>query len=320
LLKNKYDMQEVLDTETIDHEPKNSEEARSARQDVFETIELLENIVSFLPAEKIFNIQRVSKQWKAVIAASPSIEEKMFLRLKTAPKETYEPHALGWRISALQYHRRPSAFTLVTLNHQLRHDPICSLRRWGLTCAGHERRVMVQWGPAPIRQCHSLFDTYICDPPSKRAEVCLTVSFKKEVRGASDSDTKYPTKIWVSNVTAKSESGLTFQDVLRAALNAHGQTECKDDFNFPSELQHPSELDMLRYKTFSWAHNDSLKEAINRLPEYSKIPEILDCALMVLKLTLLDDVAAPTPEERALLRQESAAKIVTGRSESKRHG
>jgi hypothetical protein len=85
-------------------------------------------------------------------------------------------------------------------------------------------------------------------------------------------------------------------------------------------LPHPSELDVLRYKTFSWAHNDSLKEAINRLPEYSKIPEILDCALMVLKLTLLDDVAAPTPEERALLRQESAAKIVTGRSESKRHG
>jgi hypothetical protein len=138
LLKNKYDMQEVSDTETIDHEPKNSEEARSASQDVFETIELLENIVSFLPAEKIFNIQRVSKQWKAVIAASPSIEEKMFLRLKTVPKEMYEPHALGWRISALQYHRRPSAFTLVTLNHQLRHDPICSLRRWGLTCPGHE--------------------------------------------------------------------------------------------------------------------------------------------------------------------------------------
>jgi hypothetical protein len=301
-------MAEISDTETIDHEASDFKELRSARRNVFSTTELLENIISFLPVKKIFNIQCVYKRWKDVIAASPSIEEKMFLRLRTTPKEMCEPQALGWRINALQYHRLPSMFTLVTLNPQLQHDPICSLRRWGLSCAGHGRRVMVRWGPAPIRQCHSLFDTYICDPPCKRAEVGLTVRFKKEVRGIVDSDTNYPIKIWVSNVIARSESGLTFQDVLMAALNARGYTECKDDFNFPSELEHPSKLHVLHYKTFSWADDDSLREVVSGLPKYSKIPEILDCPMMELKLTLLDDVAAPTPEERALLRQESAAK------------
>lgn len=88
-----------------------------------------------------------------------------------------------------------------------------------------------------------------------------------------------------------------------AALNARGQTECKDDFNFPSKL------DAFRYKTFSWPPDDSLRETIGRLPEYTEIPEVLDCVLMEFKMTLLDDVAAPTPQELVELRRERCSSL-----------
>jgi hypothetical protein len=45
--------------------------------------------------KKIITTQRISEQWRDVIATSPSIQETMFLRLKTTPKETCEPHKLG---------------------------------------------------------------------------------------------------------------------------------------------------------------------------------------------------------------------------------
>jgi hypothetical protein len=298
---------EASDTETIDHEPIDLDSLRSACQSVLETTELLEHIISFLPMKKIFHIQQVSKQWRNVIATSPSIEEKMFLRLKTTPKETCDPREVEWLNRVLQRHRRPvpSTFTLVSLNPELKHDAVCTMRRCGLTCARHGTRVMVQWGPAPIKQCHSLFDTYISDPPCKRVEVSLAVRFNRKSRSVQDSESEYPIKLWLSNITASSDSGLTFQDILRAALNAQGGIECKDDFNFPSQFEHPSKSDVFRYRTFSWPPDDSLRDVIGRLPEYTEISEVLDCVLMELKLTLLDDVAAPTQQELAELRRRS---------------
>jgi hypothetical protein len=275
------EMQEVSDTETVDHEylVQNTEVSdtetigheldgpRSACHSALNTTELLEHIISFLPMKKIFTIQRVSK---------------------LTPKETCEPSALGWSHNGLWRLQRPppSLLTLVSLNPELRPNPICKNQRFGLTCAGHGRRVMVQWGPTPIKQCHSLFDTYISDPPCKNAEFNLTVRFKKAACNASDSGAEYPIKLWVSYITANSDSGLTFQDVLLAALNARGQTECKDDFNFPSRFEHPGKNDAFRYRTFSYAPNLSLREVIDLLPEYTKIPKIL-----------------PTPHERAELRR-----------------
>jgi hypothetical protein len=298
--------QEISDTETIDHELIDFKKPRSACQGAFGTTELLEHIISFLPMKKIFTIRRISKRWRDVIATSPSIQEKISLRLKITPKQTCEPHKLGWPKTTGALHRltRPD-LTLVSLNPELQHDPICKDRRYGLTRPGHGRRVMVQWGPTPIKQCHSLFDTYISDPLCKYAEVSLTVRFKKDVHGVADSDAEYPIKLWVSYITASADSGLTFQDVLRAALNARGQTECKDDFNFPSQFEHHIKNDSFRYKTFSWAPDRSLREVIGDLPRYTEIPQILDCVLMELKLTLLNDVAAPSLQERAELRRRS---------------
>ena len=93
---------EVTDTETIEQIPEDFEEPHSACQRVFGTTELLEHIISFLPMRKIFTVQSVSKQWQNVIAASPRIEEKVYLRLKTTPKETCDPRLMGWAYWALQ--------------------------------------------------------------------------------------------------------------------------------------------------------------------------------------------------------------------------
>ena len=62
----------------------------SARRAVFDTNELLENILSYLPSLELFVLSRVSKQWSGVIASSPGLQETMFLKHKSAtPRETW---------------------------------------------------------------------------------------------------------------------------------------------------------------------------------------------------------------------------------------
>lgn len=62
----------------------------ASRKAVFETNELLEHIILCLPMKTIFGIQRVCRQFRDVIAASPKIQEKMFLRLRSdMPEETW---------------------------------------------------------------------------------------------------------------------------------------------------------------------------------------------------------------------------------------
>ena len=95
-----------------------------------------------------------------------------------------------------------------------------------MTCRTHGRRFKLVWGPVPIRQCFSLFNTNISDPPCRKAEVCLTVRFKKPTTDTPDSGAEFPIRIRVDNVIASSESGLTFQDVLITALNTQGRIEC----------------------------------------------------------------------------------------------
>lgn len=298
---------EVSDTETIDYDTADLKKAHSSRQNVFATTELLEHIISFLPMKKIFNVQRVSKRWQDVISTSPSIQEKMFLRPKTTPKEVYGARRLGQDVHWLMFGSSMARdiVTMVTLNPELRYDEFCRMRRFGVTCLTHGKSVVLRWGPAPIRQCLSLMDTYISDPPCKAAEVCLTVRFKTPADefGRPQAKPEYPMKIWMDGIIARSESGLTFQDVLRAALYARGQAECKDDFRFPSAFTGMAGASP--YKTFSWDSGDQLRDVIELLPKYTGIHEILDSPTTELKLTLLDNIAAPTPEEWASLRQES---------------
>jgi hypothetical protein len=54
----------------------------ASRRAALDTTEILENALSHLPNRTVFGVQRVCRQWKDVIAASPAIQEKLFLRLR----------------------------------------------------------------------------------------------------------------------------------------------------------------------------------------------------------------------------------------------
>ena len=56
-------------------------------QQVLNTTELLENILSFLPMPHVLGKSRVSRKWKAVIDNSPALQDKLFLRYKDSQAE-----------------------------------------------------------------------------------------------------------------------------------------------------------------------------------------------------------------------------------------
>lgn len=60
-----------------------------SRQAVLNTNELLEGILAFLPPKQLFANQRVCKQWRNVIANSPELQRKMFLRVDEVPRQTW---------------------------------------------------------------------------------------------------------------------------------------------------------------------------------------------------------------------------------------
>ena len=51
--------------------------------------EILEDVLRFMPSKNFFGVQRVCSQWKDLIASSPAIQEKLFLRLRNDMSETW---------------------------------------------------------------------------------------------------------------------------------------------------------------------------------------------------------------------------------------
>lgn len=70
-------------------------------QQVLNTTELLENILSFLPMPHVLGKSRVSRKWKAVIDNSPALQNKLFLRHKGNQTEVLRcdhlfPDSIDW--------------------------------------------------------------------------------------------------------------------------------------------------------------------------------------------------------------------------------
>ena len=59
------------------------------RQAVFNTAELLEQILLSLPAKKVFICQRVSRQFRDIVATSAAIQQHLFLRPSGMKKSTW---------------------------------------------------------------------------------------------------------------------------------------------------------------------------------------------------------------------------------------
>lgn len=148
----------------------------AARQAVLQTDELLDAILINLSMQQLFVIQRVSKRFKAVIAATPAIQEKMFLRLKGGPietwtvdQDTYRSSGTNHGVVAARSRRRPA-----TLNPALYNDS-----GWGIQQEDwlSDRSVSLDCRPFLAKQSISLReDTFISDPPCFKAEA----SFRNE--------------------------------------------------------------------------------------------------------------------------------------------
>jgi len=153
------------------------------------TTENLENILTFLPPRTLFGVQRVSRQWKDLIARSLPIQEKMFLRCKATAPEVWmlinprpTPDNLEWKfrtVSATEVEssswRKDSGgiqrlFTPVTLNPWL-DKKIHPGSHWNEGVYHIDARLT----PAAKFAYHnSLRHTYIIDPPLVHCMAMMT--------------------------------------------------------------------------------------------------------------------------------------------------
>lgn len=169
---------------------------KAARKKVMEINELLELILTFLPAKRIFSILTVSKYWNRVIVNSAQLQQKMFLRLRNKPYEFWTvdakhkpganrfPDAEHLNDTELKF-RRVESFPNIempaakpsTLNPMLRDNSSYSDRNaldvylpdkcgwWGnLRYSGWIN---------PHQHDESLWETYLTDPPCYEAEVVI---------------------------------------------------------------------------------------------------------------------------------------------------
>ncbi|KAI7281629.1 hypothetical protein KC345_g4052 [Hortaea werneckii] len=196
----------------------------AARRAVFETAELLENIVMQLPPRKIFVIQRVCKQFRDIVATSVKIQQRLFLRADgfETPK---------WRVAAKANADAPNdrwqrtyrfvkstyiaeadenlgaAFRTVRLGHALKLDNLKlysapSTASLVYAAAGkwvYFRREMIFCGES------ALAETYLTHPPTQQTTLEVTP------RNKSDSGIRYMGDVEVSN-----PDGLKVADIQQA--------------------------------------------------------------------------------------------------------
>jgi hypothetical protein len=161
---------------------------------VFDTVELLEGVLSHLPFKELFVLQRVSKQWGTTIAASPQLQEKMFLRLRSnVPKETWfidsldepspfgrmEPHAsyilrtreLGFRLAKTPSSEAKRLYTPITLSPAL--QILRSCLKTPQRVLGSRERASISVRRAELDEHSSLCEMYLSDPPCCKVRLSL---------------------------------------------------------------------------------------------------------------------------------------------------
>jgi hypothetical protein len=187
---------------------------------VFGTCELLEGVLSYLPLKDLFVLQRVSKQWGKVIAASPQLQEKMFLRLQSKiPKETWvidslgespfdvfmESHAsfmlrtrkLEFRLAKTPSSEAKRLYTPITLSPAL--QILRSCLKTPQRVLGSRERASISVRRAELDEHSSLCEMYLSDPP------CCKVRLSLLTEPAGEGS------------LIKSNKGVTVGDVLMAA-------------------------------------------------------------------------------------------------------
>lgn len=222
----------------------------AAFRGVLETSELLESIVCYLPPKQILNVQRVAKQWKNVIAGSPSIQEKLFTRRENKEQEIWvlvlrNPPVHGpFSDRPLRVKTLPPpgilAITPVTLNPML-HVSRSWLRPIGVLFPTSMLPTLTRVGFSAwanvLRYNESCVrNMLITDPPCTTARIeYLIVRFgfpesRLQTPKPDYFDRNHPMQdalsVRVSGITVRSSAGLTMHDVLKAAMTGRGKARC----------------------------------------------------------------------------------------------
>lgn len=252
----------------------------SARKAVFDTSELLERIIVHLPMKDIFIIQRVSHQFQNIIATSPEIQTKLFLRLKNQPRE-------AWKIDDRSEHgirrlgesekREGEIVSPVALNPLLvecgvpsymSHAVIHRPAKWT-----GPQSVKMDFDSAHLGEHPSFLKMYITDPPCYTAMAGMSVELLLDPEHTELLDSDDTTAV---GVAMNKDDGLTLGDII------HAKTDV--------ELQGPS-------TGYLCGEDVSLAQMI----------AATDCEVIVepeshpVCTLLLFDVCFPTDEERAAI-------------------
>lgn len=164
--------------------------ADASRQAVLQTNELLEGILSLLPPKQLFVDQRVCKQWRDVIASSPELQKKMFLRVDETPRQKwglkvdYSPVDLSMSSELRRFDNSPPSpswqqVTPVILSPHLIIEDEDDIKLPGM---GARDYVVFQLPCSLLIGSHtSILDTYISNPPCYEFEFYLEFKFEPAI-------------------------------------------------------------------------------------------------------------------------------------------
>lgn len=284
---------------------------RAACDAVFATAELAEAILSILPEKDLFVSKRVSKQFKSAIDGSHKLQKLMHLRPTNTPRESWfvEPAEQRGENRMTVYRSARASWvpgvirTPVTLNphlltKQFPHHPFAGAfraipyprYRFHLNdyIMRYYRDLYLRNNTTGSRS--SLEETYLSDPPCRKAGVSIHVSYK--VPGGS---------VWISMVKrmVEVESGLKVKDMLTALFSDRNvsrveQRSNKDGPSVPDTTGDRSDL----------FDNATLGEVISELNTDKSHQKGIEDGRMGVWI-MLEDVVVPTAEQRELVRSEN---------------
>lgn len=244
---------------------------------VLGTTELLERIICYLLMKKIIDVQRVSRQWKNVIAGSPSIQKKLFKRRENKEQEIWvlvKRNPMRGRIrDKLQRVPVPPppgrwVITPVTLNPML-HEARTWLAPNALAFPVSMLPNLVSvhfsaWANALQYEESCVRDMFITDPPCTKIHIKYLIVYlgfpeTRFQRPKPDYfDQNHPKQdalsVRISDVTAESASGLTMRDIFRAALHSRGDARLTLSGGWEHDRADTTLYEMIEFlmKIFGW--------------------------------------------------------------------
>lgn len=197
------------------------------RRAVFNTAELLEIILLFLPARSVYSACRVSQQWNALVETSIAIQRKLLIKPST-PKQAWQVIDRSWSVVPaetlphLEFNKgtkTPVVANPVIINPLLAasFEPLC------LTCHAWP----ASWDAAKFtisdktmkkmnlgRPARSSLLSQITDPPCQKVKMTRRWQSKKKVGPGGRKNTRTGYMHWT--VQNFAEDGVTFGDLFHA--------------------------------------------------------------------------------------------------------